>query len=151
MVADAARSVDTNVKLILMVRVVCSTAVVVSGVAVGGQWKARQEGLSCGIERYVDDIPGKLLPHILSIDDGRCGGIVNMRNTAEDAIAFIDRRDRRGQGAADELLDPLVVAKKEEAIVKDRRTERSAVEIAAILRLPPRRREVVASVEIFVA
>src|SRR6185369_4000043 len=82
-------------------------------------------------------------------DRGR--GIEDLRDAGEDSISLINRGNRRDAGDADQLPNSLVVTKKEKPIVKDGSTEGRAKEIAAILRLLTRRREVVSSVQRLVA
>ena len=63
------------------------------------------------------------------------GGVVDFGDAGEDALALVERGDGGDDGAADELLDALVVAEEEEAVVEDGRAEGGAVEVAAVLGL----------------
>ena len=135
-VVDADGAVDAGVKLVLVVGIVCGATIVVGRCGeVGGCRKAGEQCSGGRIEWRSNDVVGKLLAEVDPADDGRGGRVVDVRDAGKDALALIDRGDRRDDGTADEGLDALVVAEEEEVIVQDRRTERGAVEVATVLGL----------------
>ena len=85
--------------------------------------------------------------------DGGGGGVVDLADAGEDALALGEGGDGGDDGAADfELLDALVVGEEEELSMDDGTAEGGAVEIAAVLGLAGSGGgEVVAGVEVFVA
>jgi hypothetical protein len=152
-VAVGEDAVDADVELVLVVGVVGGAGVVIGCCGeVGGCGEAIEKGYGGGVEWGVDCVVGELLADEFAVYDLGGGGVVDVRDAGEDALALVEGRDGGDAGDADVLLDALVVAEEEEAVVDDGCAERCAVEVAAVLGLAGGGGgEVVAGVEGFVA
>src|SRR6516225_9029230 len=149
----ALRTVDSEVKLVLVVDVVCGARVVVGfGCQIGRGRKAGHQRLGRGIEWNIDDVVGELLSDRHAIHNGGRGRVIDVRYPCEDALTFVHRWNGRYPRDPDKLLDPLIRPEEEKVVGDDRAPDGAAVEVSAILRLcRVNRREVVSSIQVFIA
>ena len=158
------RTIDAEVELVLVVGVVRGAGVVVGCLGiVGGQREAIEQSDRRGVAlhlRAVDGVVGELGAQGFAAGNGGGVWVVDLRDAREVVLsgncraALGECGNGRGNRLADELLDALVIAKDEQAVMQDRATQRRSVEIAAILRLARNGgggREVVAGVQGLIA
>ena len=114
---EAESPVYAEVELVLVVGVVGGAGVVVGGSGFGGEREAVQQGDGGWVERSGDDVVGELGADVFAGDDSGGGGVVDLGDTGEDAVALVEGGDGGDDGAAYEGLDALVVAEEEQLVV----------------------------------
>ena len=85
-IASPERPIHANIKLVLMVRVIRRARVVVRRCRIGRRRKARQQSLRRRIERHIDHVIGKLLPHKLSTHRLRRRRVEDLRDAGKNSL-----------------------------------------------------------------